>query len=595
MRFPAAGPPGEYPPAFPAALEPALCFKNFSFRYRAQTEPTLRDINLSVPRGEKVLILGPSGSGKSTLAYCLNGLIPHAFKGSAEGSLAVLGEDPFKLGIFALSKKVGTLLQDTDGQFVGLSAGEDIAFSAENDRMDPEEMRRRVPEAARLTGMEAYLAQSPKDLSGGQKQRVSLAGLLMDQVEILLFDEPLASLDPAAGKEAVELIHRLHGETGKTIIIVEHRLEDVLHRPLDRIVVMDEGRIIADLPPAELLASDILIKTGIREPLYLRALRSAGIPVTAASEPESAGTVRFEPRLLAAWAGGLEAEEAAPREGPPVLEAEGLCFSYPEAPVPALENLSFAIRRGESLSLVGRNGAGKSTLAKLICGFIRPGAGRLLLEGRDLGGLSIKERADFIGYVMQNPNQMISLPLVYDETALGLRSRGLPEGEIREKVHETLKVCGLYPFRGWPVNALSYGQKKRLTIAAILVLGPSLLILDEPTAGQDFRHYTEFMEFLRRLNREGGQTLLMITHDMHLMLEYSDRALVLAPAAEGGPGRFLAGGSPASILSDEALTRAAALKRTSLYDLAVRAGLEPRAFAEGFIRRDRSRREGARP
>ena len=569
--------------------EPALCFTDFSFRYRSQTEATLQHINLRIGRGEKVLILGPSGSGKSTLAACINGLIPHAFKGSAEGSVSVLGEDPFTLDIFSLSKKVGTLLQDTDGQFVGLTAGEDIAFSAENDCMPVEEMRRRVLESARLTGMDALLGQSPRELSGGQKQRVSLAGLLIDDVEILLFDEPLANLDPAAGKEAIDLIHRLHGETGKTIIIVEHRLEDALYRPVDRIVVLDEGRVIADMPPAELLAADILRKTGIREPLYLCALRYAGIPIHAGSAPEHVETAHFDSRLADFWAGEAAAGEQA--EGQPALELRNVHFAYPGGPA-VLEDISCTVRRGERISIVGKNGAGKSTLAKLICGFNLPGQGSLYLNGKNMAALSIKERAEHIGYVMQNPNQMISFPMVYDEAALGLRSRGLAEEAIRERLYETFKICGLYPFRNWPVSALSYGQKKRLTIASILVLRPSILILDEPTAGQDFRHYTEFMEFLLRLNREQGLVLFMITHDMHLMLEYSSRALVLAPQSVSAPGRLIASRTPAEVLTDEELTSAADLKRTSLYDLALRAGLPPLAFVERFISHDRICREG---
>jgi energy-coupling factor transport system ATP-binding protein len=583
---------------------PALCFTDFTFQYHAQAEPTLFHINLTVRRGEKVLILGPSGSGKSTLAHCINGLVPQGFKGSLQGSLSIMGRDSRDLSIFEISKMVGTVLQDTDGQFVGLSAGEDIAFSAENDAVPAAEIRRRVPEAARLVAMEDHLDKSPQDLSGGQKQRISLAGLLMDQAEILLFDEPLANLDPAAGKEAIKLIDRLRLDLGRTIIMVEHRLEDALYRPVDRIVVLDHGRILADLPPDELLASDILIKTGIREPLYLSALRYAGIPVTAAMKPSSGEGVIFDREGLIAWDEGFD--EAPPvQPGPAVLELRGLSFYYPgahpednpgkRAAGPVLEDLSFTLHRGECVSVVGKNGAGKSTLAKLIAGFFKPSAGSILFEGKDLLNLSVRERANHIGYGMQNPNQMISFPMIFDEAALGLRSRGLGEGEVRDRVYETLRICGLYPFRNWPVNALSYGQKKRLTIASILVTGPSLLILDEPTAGQDYRHYTEFMEFLRKLNREEGLTLLLITHDMHLMLEYTTRSLVLSegklltgPSANGG-----AADSPAAILSDDGLINRASLKRTSLYDLALRAGIrDPRRFIGNFIRHERELREG---
>ncbi|MDR0690291.1 MAG: ABC transporter ATP-binding protein [Spirochaetaceae bacterium] len=563
-----------------------LAFEGFTFQYQAQAEPTLYDINLRVRRGEKILILGPSGSGKSTLVHGINGLIPHAFRGGITGSLTILGEDIRSLDIFDISKKVGTVLQDTDGQFVGLTAGEDIAFSAENDRIPTPEMRRRVVEAAELVAMEDHLEKSPQDLSGGQKQRVSLAGVLLEDTEILLFDEPLANLDPATGKEVIELIDKLHRETGKTILIVEHRLEDVLHRPVDRIVVIDQGRIIADLPPGELLAADILRKTGIREPLYISALRYAGIEITPAmAEPPA--FLDFDPRLLREWDRGGR-EDPPEQAGKPLLEIQNLCFNYPEGR-PVLGSVSFTLAGGGCTSLIGKNGAGKSTLAKLVCGFIEPVSGRILFNGEDLGGLSIKERAERIGYVMQNPNQMISFPLIFDEVALGLRTRGVGEGEIRDRVQEVLGICGLYPFRNWPVSALSYGQKKRLTIAAILVMGPSLIIMDEPTAGQDHRHYTEFMEFLSRLNRERGLSLLLITHDMHLMLEYTSQAVVLSE------GRVIADASPAEVLTDDGIIAQASLKRTSLYDLALRGGIaDPRGFVRHFICHERGERRRGR-
>jgi energy-coupling factor transport system ATP-binding protein len=507
-----------------------------------------------------------------------------------EGSLSIMGEDAAGLEIFDISKKVGTVLQDTDGQFVGLSAGEDIAFAAENDLVPVEEMRHRVMEAAALVQIEDHLNLPPQELSGGQKQRVSMAGVLMDAVEILLFDEPLANLDPAAGKQAIELIDQLHRETGKTILLVEHRLEDALHRPVDRIILINQGRIVADLPPAEMLASKLLGEAGIREPLYISALRYAGIPVAPQTHPESPETIVFEPERLRAWDQTFE-EPAPESPGPPLLEIRDLSFCYsPEEKVkPALDHVSLTLTRGASVSMVGKNGAGKSTLASLICGFYRPLSGSIWYEGMDMAGLSIKERARYIGYVMQNPNQMLSLPMLYDEAALGLRVRGIGENEIRDRVYETFKICGLYPFRNWPVSALSFGQKKRLTIASILVLGPSLLILDEPTAGQDFRHYSEIMEFLRGLNRSQGITLLLITHDMHLMLEYTGRAVVLAGGKLVLDPR--ADDSPAAVLTDHRTVEAANLKLTSLYGLAIRSGIaDPTGFVRRFIAQDREAR-----
>ncbi len=568
---------------------PSVLFESFTFQYRAQKEPTLFDINVRIQPGEKVLIVGPSGSGKSTLAHCINGLVPHAYPGHIQGRLDLFGEDSRSKSIFDISKRVGTVLQDTDGQFVGLSAGEDIAFSLENDCVDQAQMIRRVREVAQLVSIDQQLGQAPQQLSGGQKQRVSVAGVLIDDVDLLLFDEPLANLDPQAGVHAIDLIDRLHQQAQKTILIIEHRLEDALHRPVDRILVIHQGRIVSDTPPQTLLSGHLLREIGIREPLYVTALRYAGVTITEASQPQhidqvdlSAGDPAPATRLKA-WDTGLPPAPEAPATNV-LLDCRHLSFYYPEdlSQRPVIRDVSLRIHEGEAVSLVGRNGAGKTTLAKLICGFETPQAGHLIYQGQDMAGDSIRERAERIGYIMQNPNQMISLPMVFDEAALGLRVRGLPDATIRARVHETLDICGLYPFRKWPVSALSYGQKKRLTIAAILVLQPKVLILDEPTAGQDFYHYTRIMQFLETLRQAMGLSLLMITHDMHLMLEYTSRAIVLSDAVK------LADDTPANVLTDDALIEAASLKRTSLYDLAVRSGLkDPRGFVQRFISYDR--------
>jgi len=560
---------------------PLIQFQNFSFQYRAQKAPTLHDINLSVYAGEKVLIVGPSGSGKSTLAHCINGLIPFNYKGRMEGSLKVMGKETREMDMFALSKVVGTVLQDPDGQFVGLTAGEDIAFSLENSAVPQGEMIPRVQASADKVGVGGFLAHSPFDLSGGQKQRVSLAGVLIDRVKVLLFDEPLANLDPATGKQAIELIDDLM-ESENAVIIIEHRLEDVLHRKVDRVILMDEGRILADMPPDKLLSMALLKKSGIREPLYLTALKYAGLPIHEAMRPGSMDTlILTEEACVRVRAWFFKADKTAEKKkGTPLLTAEGLSFRY-DLHSEALHDVSFSVLKGEMTAIVGTNGAGKSTLAKLICGFEKPCGGRVLLNGADLAPLNIAKRAAHIGYVMQNPNQMISKTMIYDEVAMGLQSLALPDDEMRERVESTLKICGLYPFRNWPVSALSFGQKKRVTIAAVLVMSPEVIILDEPTAGQDFRHYTDIMEFLRGLNQQ-GVTVLMITHDMHLMLEYAARTLVFSG------GRLIKDTSPAAALTDGMLIKEASLKETSLFALAQKAGIEDTtAFVQRFIDRDR--------
>lgn len=566
-------------------MEPIIEFKDYSFKYRAQTEPTLRDINLKIMPGEKVLIVGPSGSGKSTLAHCINGLVPFSYTGESKGSLRIAGKNPEDLGIFELSKIVGTVLQDTDGQFIGLTVAEDIAFALENDMVPQEEMFVRVEEAAQMVDVKKLLKHSPRELSGGQKQRVSMAGVMVDDVSILLFDEPLANLDPATGKRAIDMIDRIQKKKQTTILIIEHRLEDALYRDVDRIIVVGEGRIVADLAPDELLSTDILEKQGIREPLYVTALKHAGCVISASDKPQHIESMKLQDyrKPLKDWFEKTEGKPAA-KEAPSALKVENLYFSYVEGN-PILQHIHFDIKKGEMVSIVGKNGAGKSTLSNLICGFYKPTKGRILLNGEDMEPLSIKERGEKIGLVMQSPNQMISKPMIFDEVALGLKVRGVPEEEIKERVNKTLKICGLYPFRNWPVSALSFGQKKRVSIASILVMNPEILILDEPTAGQDYRHYTEIMEFLKEINETYGITIIMITHDMHLMLEYTDRAIVIAD------GCLIADDAPAKVLTDEQIADKAYLKKTSLYDLAVGCQIEnPSEFVERFIAFERELR-----
>ena len=565
---------------------PVISFKDFSFQYRAQKKPTLTGINLDIYPGEKVLIAGPSGSGKSTLAGCINGLNPFSNPGECKGTLTVDGVNAPHSSIFELSAHVGTVLQDPDGQFIGLTVGEDIAFALENSCTPQDEMHAITRHAAELVGIENHLDYAPHELSGGQKQRVSLAGVMVDQVKILLFDEPLANLDPAAGKQAIELIDEIQKKTGTTILIIEHRLEDVLWRNVDRIVLVNDGTILADLTPDELLSTSLLSDNGIREPLYVTAMRYAGIEITKEKKPAHVDSVVLDGtdrKKLKEW---FEAQPLPKDEGEreKLLEVNHLNFGYTKGQQ-TLRNVSLSIDKGEMVSIVGRNGAGKSTFSKLICGFEDPDSGEVMFHGKDLLKENIRHRAKYIGYVMQNPNQMISKTMIYDEVALSLQKAGLPDAEIRQKVEDTLKICGLYPFRNWPVSALSFGQKKRVTIASVLVQDPELIILDEPTAGQDFRHYTEIMEFLRKLN-ERGVTVVMITHDMHLMLEYTPRALVFSD------GQLIADRRASEVLCDPELIERAALKETSLFTLANQCEITPpEAFVERFIGEDREVRK----
>ena len=555
-----------------------ISFENFGFQYTAQAEPTLYDINLNIRRGEKVLIAGPSGCGKSTLAHCINGLIPASYEGTMTGKLTVAGQEAQALGLFGLSKIVGTVLQDSDGQFIGLTVAEDIAFALENDCVPTDEMHKQVAQTAALVGVERVLKHAPHEISGGQKQRVSLAGVMVGQVDVLLFDEPLANLDPATGKQTIQLIDEIQQRTGCAVVIIEHRLEDVLYRKVDRVVVMNEGRITFDDTPDRLLCSAVLQESGIREPLYVTALKYAGVALTPDMHPAFLPELSLsegQKQQVRDWFHSQPAPQPAP-EMPVLFRAEGVDFTYDKGNR-VLKNIDLTIHKGEMLSIVGTNGAGKSTFSKAICGFVTPQKGKLTLAGQDLAQLSIKERADHMGYVMQNPNQMICEVQIFDEVALGLRNRGLSDIEVTARVETALRICGLYPFRKWPVSALSYGQKKRVTIASILALAPEMILLDEPTAGQDFAHYTEIMEFLRELNQK-GITVVLVTHDMHLMLEYTPRAVVFHE------GQIVADKSAAEVLNDPELVTSASLKETSLYHLATACGIDaPQEFTRRFI------------
>ena len=563
-------------------MEPIISFDHFGFQYTAQAEPTLYDISLDIRKGEKVLICGPSGCGKSTLAHCVNGLIPNSYPGKTTGTLTVGGQNAENLSLFDLSKVVGTVLQDSDGQFIGLTVAEDMAFALENDCMDQKDMKALVDRVAQLVGVSGVLGHAPYEISGGQKQRVALGGVMVSGVDVLLFDEPLANLDPAAGKKAVELIDEIQKRTGCAVIIIEHRLEDVLHCPVDRVVLMGEGRILFDGDPDSLLCSDLLQKSGIREPLYVTALKYAGVPLDRDQRLSYLPELRLteeDRRRVADWF-FAQPEPKGEKAKKELLRAEDIDFTY-EGGHHALKGISASIAEGEMLSIVGTNGAGKSTFSKVLCGFEIPQKGTLTLSGEDLSAYSIKERADRIGYVMQNPNQMISKTGIFDEVALGLRNRGVPEEEVKPRVEKALKTCGLYPFRNWPVSALSYGQKKRVTIASILVLEPKIILLDEPTAGQDLYHYTQIMDFLAELNRS-GTTVVLITHDMHLMLEYTPRAIVFHD------GHVIADTSAAEVLNSPEIVETAHLKETSLYHLAKNCGIaSPEEFTRRFIAADR--------
>ena len=551
-------------------MDKYISFNQFTFQYDAQAEATLKDISFDIAKGEKVLILGPSGSGKSTLAQCLNGIIPNIHKGQAKGQVRIDGQDIFKQSIYDRSQSVSTVLQDPDGQFIGLTVAEDLAFALENDCADQSEMKDKVALWAERLDLTSLLNHRPQDLSGGQKQRVSLAGVLIDESPILLFDEPLANLDPKSGQETIDLIDKIHKEVGATTIIIEHRLEDVLYRPVDRILLVNDGELLFNGSPDELLSSTLLLENGIREPLYVTVLRQLGFDTRRAQNLSQLDDLDLSDLALP----DRVLKDKKDSSSDSILKVEGLSVSYGDNPA-IIEDLSFSLKKGERLAIVGKNGAGKSTLAKALCGFV-PSQGKLTYKGQDISQDSIAGRSERIGFVLQNPNQMISQTMIFDEVALGLRLRGIEEAEVEERVHEVLKTCGLYSFRKWPISALSFGQKKRVTIASILVLKPEIIILDEPTAGQDYKTYTDIMNFLDSLQKQ-GHTIVMITHDMQLMLEYSDRCLVVVE------GKVIADDNPVTILNQKDLLESANLKQTSLYTLGQKLSSDPVEVTQYYI------------
>ena len=558
--------------------EPIIEFKDFSFKYNSQAEPTLKNINLKINKGEKILLAGPSGSGKSTIGRCLNGLIPNIDQGEVEGKCLVNGKDITSTSLFDFSFTTSTILQDADSQFIGLTVGEDIAFALENDCQPKDKMHQTVNQWADELKIKELLTQSPQSLSGGQKQIVALAGVLVDESPILLFDEPLANLDPASGLKTMAIIDKIQKELNATVIIIEHRVEEVLSQPIDRIILVNEGTIVADQLTNQLLHSHTLEKIGVREPLYLKALTAADVNLSSIKEVDQISTLPVSEKIsdkLAAWTkqAKITKKEA---DNLPLLKLDHVGHQYSKNQLYPLKDVSTTINQGDFISIVGQNGAGKTTLCRTICGFIS-NEGKITLKDQNLSDLSIKERAEKIGYVMQDPNQMISQKMIFDEIALGLRLRNVDEETIKQKVDQTLKICGLYPFRHWPISALSFGQKKRVTIAAILVLEPEIIILDEPTAGQDWKTYTEIMSFLKHLNTI-GKTIIIITHDMHLMLEYTSRSLAFAK------GKLIADTTPIKLLTNQALIKEASLKRTSLYDLAKHYNLpDPNKFVQAYI------------
>ncbi|OIK98063.1 heme ABC transporter ATP-binding protein [Oenococcus oeni] len=555
---------------------PAVTFKNVNFKYRVQSQATLHDVSFAFDYGEKIIIAGPSGSGKTTIGHLISGLIPQSFPGNLDGQILVNDQDVSKLDIFNLSFAVATVLQDTDAQFVGMTVAEDVSFLLENENIDHQTLLKKTNHWLTELNLQSVKNHHPQELSGGQKQRVSMAGVLSSDSKILLFDEPLANLDPAAGRAAIQLISQLQKKLNLTVIIIEHRLEEALKIQADKLVIVSLGKIIANDTPDRVLQSGVVSQVGLREPLYLTALKKAGFDLSLEKHLTDLSSLNQElvSKKISNWL-NTQISVKKPNPGQLILSIKNLFFSYPKQSVFKDFNLDFYA--GQITAIVGKNGSGKSTFSNLVTGFLKQDSGQIFFDGQSLDSLSVKERADKIGYVLQNPNQMISQNIVFDEVAYGLKLREVNPEEIKTRVRRVLKISGLDSMRHWPVSDLSFGQKKRVTIASVLVLEPQILLLDEPTAGQDYLNYRSIMNFVASLNRERHTSIIVITHDMHLMLEYADRALALVD------GKILADDRPAVLLSNLELLKEASLAPTSLYNLARFSQVDPIKLSERLV------------
>lgn len=536
-----------------------LQFKDLSFRYHSQAEETLKNLNFTIQKGSKTLVLGPSGSGKSTLIALINALVTEK-EGEIDGQVFINNEDQAGTDSFDRSLLVGTILQDTDRQFVGLTVAEDIAFVLENEAEAVEKLRAAVANIADKLGLTNLLPLGPEALSGGQKQRVAMAGVLVGNSPILVLDEPLASLDPQTGQAVLATIEQLH-QDGITIIMVEHRLDEVLRQGVDHVLVLKNGELVFDGQAEDLLKNPRFHDWQLAQPAYLSLVEQSGYSLQNLEHIEDVQTVtgpNLKQQLQQAQKAKKTAVDKGTQDRPTAaLEAENLTYSYGDRTI--LDDVSLTTDANQWLALIGENGSGKSTLARLIAGFLPVQQGRVFSKSDedknvtvDFAKLSLAEQARYVGYVSQNPNEMLIGLSVFEEVATGLRLHHVAEDVIEETVNFALKKANLYPYRHWQSQSLSFGQKRRLSVLSVAILEPKVLILDEPTAGQDDVSAKGLLEYLRLL-QDSGIALVTVTHDMALIEKWADQVVSLVA------GRLTAKMTPAELFSQRSL-----LEQTSL-------------------------------
>lgn len=511
-----------------------LSVENVSFRYRDREALAIRDIDLNLEAGELLLIAGPSGCGKTTLARCINGLIPRSYKGELSGSIFIQGQDISAMPLSHISQMVGTVLQDPERQILGTKVIAEVAFGLENLGLPREEILQRVDETMDYLGIAEYRGRETHHLSGGEKQKVALAGVLAMRPSLLLLDEPLASLDPASAQEALTLLRRLVDQ-GMTVMIVEHRVEDVLKIMPDRVLLMMDGAVTYFGPAAGLEKAVDYHAVKLPAPTIMRM---------AAANPLSVGKIQLSIEKKGNYG--------------PLVRFEGVSFEY-ESGVPVLSNVDLSIHRGDVIAILGPNGAGKTTLIKHAIGLLKPKSGKVWIEGRDTKELSVAQIANTLGYVFQSPSHMLFAPSVQEELEFGPRNLSHTQDQIEKEVREAIQIVNLSGLEENPPLALSFGQQKRVTIAAILAMRSKILVMDEPTAGQDYKNYMGFMDSILQL--PSFEAVLFITHDIDMAVVYANRVLLV------NEGSVVADGTPEDVLRHDSLLRACRLVPTSLLEL----------------------------
>lgn len=533
-----------------------LSIESLSFRYRSRSAPAIRDISLQVPAGEILLVAGASGCGKTTLARCINGLIPRSYKGELSGRVLLKGQETGGLSLARISRLVGTVLQDPERQILGTRVATEVAFGLENLALPRPEILKAVDEALAYLGISHLRERETFNLSGGEKQKVALAGVLAMRPSLLLLDEPLASLDPASAQETLSLVRRLADE-GMAVVMVEHRVEDVLKIRPERVLFMQEGQI-RYLGPAEGLVGVVdyhevkLPAPMIIEMAAAEAKKNTKVPQqvspslkinTPASKPGSTTL----PYPVSKSSSGDK----------PLVQFDQVVFGY-DSEQTVLQGVSLSIHRGDIIAVLGPNGAGKTTLVKHAIGLLKPRAGRVLVNGRDTREQSVAQIASSLGYVFQSPSHMLFAPTVSEELAFGPKNLGHEPEQIQKEVKEAIQTVNLSGMEGNPPLALSFGQQKRVSIAAILAMRSRILVMDEPTAGQDFMNYMSFMDAI--LQMPGFEAILFITHDVDLAVVYANRVLMVSN------GTVVCDGRPEEALSDFTRLRNCRLVPTSLLE-----------------------------